>query len=86
MYQHRNGTRKFSGTLNQLFGKTQLISFRGLYTDRTIQNQGIGGYTLPEAGAQFEDREDLFHFNHRGLITPKLLNRCSEDSTPPQRA
>jgi hypothetical protein len=66
---------EFSGTINHLIGKTQLISFRGLYTDRTIQNQGVGGYTLPETGAEFEDREDLFFFNHRGMITPKLLNQ-----------
>jgi len=43
------------------FGANQLISFRGLYTDRTISNQGVGGYTLPEGGAEFEDREDLFY-------------------------
>jgi hypothetical protein len=66
---------EFSGSLNHLFGKTQLISFRGLYTDHTIHNQGVGGYTLPEAGSDFQDREDLFYFNHRGLITPKLLNQ-----------
>lgn len=66
---------EFSGTLNHLFGKTQLVSFRGLYTDRTIRNQGVGGYTLPEAASEFEDREDLFIFNHRGLITSKLLNQ-----------
>jgi len=61
--------------VSHLFGQTQLISFRGLYTDRTIRNQGVGGFTLPEAGADFQDREDLFYFNHRGLITPKLLNQ-----------
>jgi outer membrane receptor protein involved in Fe transport len=66
---------ELSAAVNHLFGQTQLISFRGLYTDRTIHNQGVGGYTLPEAGADFQDREDLFYFNHRGLITPKLLNQ-----------
>jgi outer membrane receptor protein involved in Fe transport len=66
---------EFSGSLNHLFGRTQLVSFRGLYTDRTQSNQGVGGFTLPEAGADFEDREDLFFLNHRGLITPKLVNQ-----------
>jgi hypothetical protein len=66
---------EFSGSINHLFGRTQLVSFRGLYTDRTQQNQGVGGFTLPETGADFEDREDLFFFNHRGLITPKLVNQ-----------
>jgi outer membrane receptor protein involved in Fe transport len=66
---------ELSGSLSHLFGQTQLVSFRGLYSDRTIHNQGVGGFTLPEAGADFQDREDLFFFNHRGLITPKLLNQ-----------
>jgi outer membrane receptor protein involved in Fe transport len=66
---------EISGSVSHTFGANQLISFRGLYTDRTIDNQGAGGYTLPEGGAQFEDREDLFYFNHRGQITPKLLNQ-----------
>jgi hypothetical protein len=66
---------EISGSISHLFGANQLISFRGLYTDRTTDNQGVGGYTLPEGGTQFEDREDLFYFNHRGLITPKLVNQ-----------
>jgi hypothetical protein len=66
---------EFSGTLNHVIGQNQLISFRGTSTDRTIHNQGVGGYTLPEAGSDFQDREDLFFFNHRGLITPKLLTQ-----------
>jgi len=66
---------EISGSISHTFGANQLVSFRGLYTDRTINNQGVGGYTLPEGGAEFEDREDLFYFNHRGLITPKLVNQ-----------
>jgi hypothetical protein len=66
---------EFSGTLNHAIGQNQLISFRGTSTDRTIHNQGVGGYVLPEAGADFRDREDLFFLNHRDLITPKLLTQ-----------
>ncbi len=65
---------EISASVSHQIGQNQLISFRGLYTDRTMQNQGVGGYTLPEAGADFEDREDLFFFNHRGLIKPHLLS------------
>ena len=32
-----------------------LISIRGVYTDHTIRNQGVGGLTLQEAGANFEE-------------------------------
>ena len=80
---------EFSGTLNHAIGQSHIISFRGTSTYRTIHNQGVGGYVRPEAGADFGDREDLFFFNHRGLITPKLLTQFrmlySEDSTRPPR-
>jgi hypothetical protein len=66
---------ELSGTLNRSFGDDQLISIRGLYTDRTIRNQGVGGLTLPEAGANYEDREDVVYFNHRGLFAKKWFNQ-----------
>src|SRR5262249_47713781 len=65
---------ELSASVTRQIGEGQLVSVRGVYTDRTIQNQGVGGTTLPEAGADFEDREDLLFFNHRGLITKKVFN------------
>lgn len=35
---------EISGSLNRQIGENHLISIRGLYTDRTIQNQGVGGF------------------------------------------
>src|SRR5712671_5234813 len=55
---------ELTGGINQQIGENHVISIRGVYTDRTIQNQGVGGLTLPEAGTNFEDREDLIYFNH----------------------
>src|SRR5579863_2163094 len=66
---------ELSGSINHQIGDNHLISIRGVYTDRTIQNQGVGGLTLPEAGANYEDREDIIYFNHSGLLTKKLLNQ-----------
>jgi hypothetical protein len=66
---------ELGGSLNHQFSGDQLISIRGMYTDRTIRNQGVGGLTLPEAGTNFEDREDLVTFNHRGSITKKWFNQ-----------
>src|SRR5436309_1922923 len=66
---------ELGGSLNRQIGENNLISIRGIYTDRTIRNQGVGGFTLPEAGANFEDREDLIYFNHRGLLTKKWLSQ-----------
>jgi len=66
---------ELSGGINHQIGENHLISIRGVYTDRTIQNQGVGGLTLPEAGTNFEDREDLIFLNYTGTLTKKLLNQ-----------
>lgn len=66
---------ELAASINRQIGDNQLISIRGVYTDRTIQGQGMGGLTLPEAGTNYEDREDIIYFNHSGLLTKKLLNQ-----------
>lgn len=66
---------EISGSLNHQIGENQLISIRGLYTDQTIQNQGVGGFNLPQVAANFEDREDIIYFNQRGPITKRLFNQ-----------
>ena len=65
---------EISGSLTRLIGEDHLISIRGLYTDRAIDNQGVGGFNLPEVATNFEDREDIIYFNHRGPITGKFYN------------
>lgn len=59
---------ELSASLTRSINENQVISIRGVYTDRTIHNQGAGGLVLPEAAANFEDREDILYFNHRGPI------------------
>jgi hypothetical protein len=66
---------ELAGSINRQIGENHLISIRGVYTDHTIRNQGVGGLTLTEAGTNFEDREDLIYFNHSGSITKNLLNQ-----------
>jgi hypothetical protein len=66
---------ELGGSLNHQFGDNHLISIRGIYTDRTIRSQGVGGFTLPEAGTNFEDREDVIYFNQRGFLTKKWFNQ-----------
>ena len=65
---------ELSGSSNRQIGDQQLISIRGLYTDRTVKNQGVGGFNLPSVATNFEDREDVIYFNHRGPITGKFYN------------
>jgi hypothetical protein len=65
---------ELSASVNHQMGADQLISIRGMYTDRTILNQGVGGFNLPETATNFEDREDFIYFNHTGAITGKFYN------------
>jgi hypothetical protein len=65
---------EISAGVNRQIGKEHLISMRGLYTDRSVRNQGVGGFNLPEVATNFEDREDIFFFNHRGPVTKRLYN------------
>jgi hypothetical protein len=65
---------ELSGSMNHQFGADQLISIRGLYTDRTVLNQGVGGFNLPETATNFRDREDIIYFNHRGQIAGNFYN------------
>jgi hypothetical protein len=65
---------ELSASMNRQIGENHLISIRGLYTDRTIQNQGVGGFNLPEVATNFKDREDVIYFNHRGPITGHFYN------------
>ena len=65
---------EISGSVNHQIGDNHLISIRGLYTDQTIQNQGVGGLNLPEVATNFKDREDVIYFNHRGPIAGNFYN------------
>ena len=66
---------ELTGGINRQLGDKHIISIRGVYTARTVANQGVGGFTLPEAGANLEDREDMIYFNHSGQLTKRLLNQ-----------
>ena len=66
---------EFSAGVTHQFGENRLASFRGSYRDITNNNQGVGGFVLPEAAYNFEDREDEVYFNDSLVISPKLLNQ-----------
>ena len=66
---------QFSGSVIRQFTENHLASFRGNYHDTTDQNRGVGGFTLAEAAANYEDREDEIYYNDSLVISPKLLNQ-----------
>jgi outer membrane receptor protein involved in Fe transport len=49
--------------------------FQQNFQDRWRENAGVGGATLQEAGILNRFREDEFIFNHRMIVSPKLLSQ-----------
>jgi hypothetical protein len=66
---------EFSAGLTHQFTKNHTSSLRMSYRDITEENRGVGGFVLPEAGVNFEDREDQLFFNDSLVITPTVLNQ-----------
>ena len=66
---------EFSAGVTHQFSESHVASFRGSYQDSVDTNQGVGGFALPEAAYNFEDREDQVYYNDSLVISPKLLNQ-----------
>jgi hypothetical protein len=64
-----------SGRIHHYFSDTNDLWIGYSYEDRSAQNQGVGGFVLPEAGSNSEFREDEITINHKAMITPKLLHQ-----------
>jgi hypothetical protein len=66
---------EFSAGVTHQFSATHLGSFRGSYRFVNEQNRGVGGFVLPEAGVNYEDREDELMYNDSLVVNPKLINQ-----------
>jgi hypothetical protein len=66
---------EFSARITHQFTDRNVAFWQYSYQDRFSRNQGVGGFVLPEAGFNVGFREDQAIFNHRGVITPKLLSQ-----------
>ena len=57
------------------FTENHVATFRGTYSNSTENNRGVGGFVLPEAGVNLQDREDEVYYNDSLVVTPGLLNQ-----------
>lgn len=62
---------RLSHQLNE--GQALFVQYN--FQDRWQNNLGVGGTTLAEAGVRSRFREDELIFNHRAVISPKLLSQ-----------
>ena len=61
--------------LSHQISEKQTLFVQYNFQDRWQNNQGVGGTTLAEAGVHSRFREDEFVFNHRAVLSTKLLSQ-----------
>jgi len=67
----------FSVRLSRQISENSTLSAAYSYEDESVNNQGVGGFNLPEVATNFKNREDRLRFNHDWIISPKLANQIS---------
>jgi hypothetical protein len=65
----------FSIELNRQHSEKTTYSIRFHYRNLRIQNQGVGGVTLPEAATDFHDREDQIFYTQKTAFSSTLVNQ-----------
>ena len=53
------------------------LTLRHEFQKESQEGQGVGGFTLPEAGANYYDLQNHFYTHHRIAISPTLINEFS---------
>ncbi len=65
----------FSIELNRQHSDKTTYSVRFHYRNLKIQNQGVGGVTLPEAATNFHDREDQLFYTQKTAFSNAIVNQ-----------
>jgi Carboxypeptidase regulatory-like domain/TonB dependent receptor-like, beta-barrel len=68
---------EFSFRVNHQVSDRTTYSIRFDFDDDSSRNNGVGGFNLPEAGADSRDGEHQIFFTHRRIISPKLINELT---------
>jgi len=70
---HRNS--EYSGSITRQLNDRHVVFVRGNYRFGSEQNRGAGGFVLPEAAADFEDRNGSVIYNDLWNLSPKTVNQ-----------
>jgi len=65
----------FSIELNRQHSDQTTYSIRFHYRNLKIENQGVGGVTLPEAATNFQDREDQLFYTQKTAFSSTIVNQ-----------
>ncbi len=66
---------ELTGGITHQFSEGHLASLRANYADHKEQNRGAGGFVLPEAAVNFQDREDQFFYNDSLTVSSRTFNQ-----------
>ena len=64
----------FSLRLDHQLGKQTTLSLRYEFSTESTRNDGVGGFNLPEVGADSTGGEHEIYFTHRRIFSPRLVN------------
>jgi hypothetical protein len=70
-----NRTTQFAVRLTHHFNERHTSSFQYKYKNYSADNQGVGGFVLPDAGYNTSYREDDVSFSDSHTFSPKLVNQ-----------
>jgi hypothetical protein len=68
---------EISFRINHQVSEKTTYSIRFDFNEDSSRNDGVGGFNLPEAGADSRDGEHHVFFTHRQIISPKLINELT---------
>jgi outer membrane receptor protein involved in Fe transport len=68
---------EFSFRVNHQFGKNTTLSLRLEINEDSNGNVGVGGFNLPEAGANSNGGEHHLFYSLRQILSPKLINELT---------
>jgi hypothetical protein len=67
-------TLLFAAQVSHTFSDTNSMSLRYSYLGESVNNQGVGGTTLPEAGINSHNMEQEITYGQQTVLSPKLVN------------
>jgi outer membrane receptor protein involved in Fe transport len=67
-------TLQVAAQVSHSVSDTNTFSVRESFLGESVDNQGVGGTTLPEAGVNYRNMEQEVTFSHQLVLSPKLIN------------
>ena len=71
----RTESTTLSGKVRSALSDNNIISLQYRFVDWTAKGELVGGFSLPEAGADYLVRKHVLRYDHTTILSPNLVNR-----------